>query len=198
MFTFIKLNWEKLSFHFRPFSVFVFLSDIRDLDKWSPRMREPFENMYGRDYFKKHWNLWIDSISSYRTKGDGMWKSPGTLVLFLVCLLYIVVHNCQYFRCNFRNWLAQLMDINLPLISVSLILLLTGDICRIEVDKVACPTLIIHGQQDALVPQSHAEYLNQHIKNSRFVLDLQRNLCTWLMVALHRAYAGVELGTGPI
>ena len=67
----MKPNWEKTCIHLRPLACNYPL-DIRDLDKWSPRMREPFENMYGRDYFKKHWNLWIDSISSYRIKGDGM------------------------------------------------------------------------------------------------------------------------------
>jgi len=34
-------------------------------------MRQPFEEVYGVEYFKKHWNLWVDAFSSYLTKGNG-------------------------------------------------------------------------------------------------------------------------------
>ena len=37
-------------------------------------MREPYEKLYGKDHFKEQWNLWVDSISSYRKKGDGKEK----------------------------------------------------------------------------------------------------------------------------
>ncbi len=62
--------WMLISHHCVDFS-----SDIRDLDKWSARMREPFEKVYGKEYFKKHWNMWIDSFSAYLSKGSGMFYS---------------------------------------------------------------------------------------------------------------------------
>ena len=42
-----------------------------------------------------------------------------------------------------------------------------GDICQEELAKIECPTLIIEGGNDAIVPGFHPEYLRQHIKNSQ-------------------------------
>jgi valacyclovir hydrolase len=33
---------------------------IRDVSKWSARMREPLEKLYGADYFAKTWSEWVD------------------------------------------------------------------------------------------------------------------------------------------
>lgn len=44
---------------------------VRDLDKWSPRMRAPFEEVYGKEYFKSQWNQWIDAYKSYLDEHDG-------------------------------------------------------------------------------------------------------------------------------
>ena len=44
-----------------------------------------------------------------------------------------------------------------------------GDLCMDEVEKVRCPTLILHGLKDAMCPQFHAEYLHENIKGSRLV-----------------------------
>ena len=43
----------------------------------------------------------------------------------------------------------------------------TGDICRGELARITCPTMVVHGQKDPLVGQFHAEYINNNIKNSR-------------------------------
>ena len=42
-----------------------------------------------------------------------------------------------------------------------------GDICKSALPGIKCPTLIVHGQKDPLVPHFHPEYLNEHIANSR-------------------------------
>lgn len=42
-----------------------------------------------------------------------------------------------------------------------------GDICKNELPKIVCPTLIIHGDQDPLVGLEHPEYLLKNIKNSK-------------------------------
>ncbi|XP_069047011.1 valacyclovir hydrolase [Lepisosteus oculatus] len=45
-----------------------------------------------------------------------------------------------------------------------------GSICRELLPQIACPTLIVHGEKDPMVPRFHAEYLLQHIKGSRLHL----------------------------
>ena len=47
-------------------------NSIRDISKWSAKMREPLEKLYGADYFKKTWERWVDTfISIYaEKKGD--------------------------------------------------------------------------------------------------------------------------------
>ncbi|XP_033755815.1 valacyclovir hydrolase-like [Pecten maximus] len=41
--------------------------NIRDISSWSDRMREPFEKIYGEEYFRKHWSLWVDACKAYFT-----------------------------------------------------------------------------------------------------------------------------------
>ncbi|XP_030064460.1 serine hydrolase BPHL [Microcaecilia unicolor] len=45
-----------------------------------------------------------------------------------------------------------------------------GNICRHLLPTIACPTLIMHGLKDAMVPSFHAEFLHKHIKDSRLYL----------------------------
>ncbi|RXN36389.1 valacyclovir hydrolase [Labeo rohita] len=42
-----------------------------------------------------------------------------------------------------------------------------GSICREVLPLISCPTLIIHGAKDPMVPSFHPEYLLQNIKGSR-------------------------------
>ena len=43
-------------------NVLFLLSDIRDVSKWSARMREPMEKVYGVDGFPKVWSAWVDGM----------------------------------------------------------------------------------------------------------------------------------------
>ena len=45
-----------------------------------------------------------------------------------------------------------------------------GDLCLEEVERVQCPTLIVHGAKDAMCPQFHAAYLHQKIRHSKMVV----------------------------
>lgn len=38
------------------------MSGIRDVSKWSAKMREPMEKVYGVDYFPQLWSEWIDGM----------------------------------------------------------------------------------------------------------------------------------------
>jgi len=85
---------------------------IRDTSKWSPKMREPLEALYGKEGLQEMNSGWIDGISQYFTERG-------------------------------------------------------GDICTSEVKKIECPTLVVHGQKDPLVPQFHPEYLHANIRGSK-------------------------------
>ncbi|KAL3046999.1 hypothetical protein OYC64_021262 [Pagothenia borchgrevinki] len=88
---------------------------VRDVSRWSARMRQPMEEVYGAEVFAKTWKAWVDGIAQYAKRPEGS-----------IC-----------------------MEL-LPLIS--------------------CPTLIIHGEKDPMVPNFHPQYLLKHIKGSQLHL----------------------------
>ena len=59
-----------------------------------------------------------------------------------------------------------------------------GDICRRRLGEIRCPTFILQGRKDPLVPNFHAEVLHQGITGSRlhFFPEGKHNI--------HQAYAG--------
>lgn len=84
---------------------------IRDIEKWSAKMRAPLEATYGLDYFRKTWESWTDAYCRFYHETD-------------------------------------------------------GDICKNDLANIVCPTLIIHGLKDPLVPIEHPYYLHENIKDS--------------------------------
>ncbi|XP_011262494.2 valacyclovir hydrolase isoform X1 [Camponotus floridanus] len=44
---------------------------IRDINKWSERMRTPMIQVYGEDYFRKTWSDWIDAMLRLYKKQNG-------------------------------------------------------------------------------------------------------------------------------
>ncbi|XP_055384332.1 valacyclovir hydrolase [Condylostylus longicornis] len=86
---------------------------IRDVKKWSPRMREPMEKIYGVDGFPKLWSDWVDIMTLiYKEK--------------------------------------------------------KGNICMEEVEKISCPTLIVHGKKDPMISPEHVPYLKEKITNCSY------------------------------
>uniref|UniRef100_A0A1A9WY48 AB hydrolase-1 domain-containing protein n=1 Tax=Glossina brevipalpis TaxID=37001 RepID=A0A1A9WY48_9MUSC len=47
------------------------LKGIRDVKKWSARMREPLEKLYGAERFAEMWNEWIDAVLNIHEKCEG-------------------------------------------------------------------------------------------------------------------------------
>lgn len=45
--------------------------NIRDVSKWSPKMREPLEKLYGADYFKSTWENWVDTFKKIYHEKNG-------------------------------------------------------------------------------------------------------------------------------
>ncbi|XP_040840019.1 valacyclovir hydrolase-like [Ochotona curzoniae] len=88
---------------------------IRDVSKWSEKVRQPLEALYGYDYLAKTCDQWVDGILQFK-------RFPE------------------------------------------------GSICRQLLPLVQCPTLIVHGEKDPLVPRFHADFLHEHIKGSRLHL----------------------------
>ncbi|NXN28509.1 BPHL hydrolase, partial [Nycticryphes semicollaris] len=88
---------------------------IRDVSKWSEKVKKPLEEMYGHKYFAKTCEAWVDGISRFAEKPD-------------------------------------------------------GNICQELLPDIKCPTFIIHGEKDPLVPRAHAEYIHKHIKGSRLLM----------------------------
>ncbi|XP_029904626.1 valacyclovir hydrolase [Myripristis murdjan] len=88
---------------------------IRDVSKWSPRMRQPMEDVYGAELFARVWEAWVDGISHF-------------------------VHRPE------------------------------GSICMELLPLISCPTLIVHGEKDPVVPGFHPQYLLKHIKGSKLHL----------------------------
>ncbi|XP_069114572.1 valacyclovir hydrolase-like [Argopecten irradians] len=54
---------------------------IRDISSWSDRMREPFMKLYGKDYFQKHWSLWVDAYIAYFTDRRDLFLFSRLLVM---------------------------------------------------------------------------------------------------------------------
>ena len=44
---------------------------IRDVSKWSPKMREPLEKLYGEEKFKELWENWVDCLARIYKENDG-------------------------------------------------------------------------------------------------------------------------------
>ncbi|XP_075069095.1 serine hydrolase BPHL [Mixophyes fleayi] len=88
---------------------------VKDITKWSPKMREPMEKLYGEEYFAKTFAAWVEAMGNFRRKSD-------------------------------------------------------GNICRHLLPLIDCPTLIVHGLKDALVPLFHPHSLHKQMKNSRLHL----------------------------
>jgi valacyclovir hydrolase len=71
----------------------------------------------------------------------------------------IAMYGEEYFRKTWSDWVEAFVGT----------LAAGGDICKGELSKITCPTLIVHGKKDPMVGMEHAEYLHRNIKNSEYV-----------------------------
>lgn len=68
------------------------------------------------------------------------------------------------------NTSEMLLNLLLLLINVKMLtfnVLRSGSICLELLPQISCPTLIIHGEKDPMVPSVHPQCLLKHIKGSR-------------------------------
>ena len=66
-----------------------------------------------------------------------------------------VYGSLQNVQAMWSAWVASMVEIHKG----------GGDMCKEELSRIRCPTLIIHGEKDALLPAEHVDYLQGHIGN---------------------------------
>ncbi|XP_007933578.1 valacyclovir hydrolase [Orycteropus afer afer] len=72
-----------------------------------------------------------------------------------------VLYGYDYFAQTCEKWVDGILQFKyLP----------DGNICRHLLPLIQCPTLIIHGEKDPLVPRFHADFIHKHVKGSRLHL----------------------------
>ncbi|XP_011504391.1 PREDICTED: valacyclovir hydrolase isoform X2 [Ceratosolen solmsi marchali] len=71
---------------------------------------------------------------------------------------FISLYGEEYFRRIWSDWVDGMKNIYDEK---------DGDICKSDLPKIKCPTLIIHGIKDAVVLREHPDYLKANISNSR-------------------------------
>ncbi|KAJ7395026.1 Valacyclovir hydrolase [Pitangus sulphuratus] len=130
---------------------------IRDVSKWSEKVRKPLEEMYGHNYFAKTCEAWVDGISHFAENSDVCGEDYSEAV---VPLQSMKVNGSAEIR------LQPVKEAHARASGY----LKGGNICQQLLPDIKCPTFIIHGEKDPLVPQAHAEYIHKHIKGSRLLL----------------------------
>lgn len=68
----------------------------------------------------------------------------------------IKMYGEDYFRKSWTAWIDLFSQIHKD----------GGDIFKKELPKIQCPTFILHGMKDAMVPYEHPEYFQKNISNS--------------------------------
>lgn len=62
---------------------------IRDVSKWSEKMRKPLETLYGADYFKTKWEEWVDTFEKiYSERGGDLCKEYLPLIQAQTLILH--------------------------------------------------------------------------------------------------------------
>lgn len=104
------VSWGASSYVTKP-EITGMETTVKNPDKWSPRMRQPFLELYGEQYLKQLCEEWVECFAVFYKRG--------------------------------------------------------GNICDEALPKIHCPTLIVHGDKDPMVPSFHCLHLHKHIQNSR-------------------------------
>ena len=73
------------------------------------------------------------------------------------------VYGKEYFPQLWEEWVDAITDLAYSTQDKNL--------CRQILPDIRCPSLIIHGNKDAMVASEHPEYLHKRIPNSRYLLS---------------------------
>jgi valacyclovir hydrolase len=90
----------------------AFFKALRDISKWSDKMKAPLIKLYTEEGLQKMWSNWCDAVNEMYEKNN-------------------------------------------------------GNVCKEVLDKIKCPTLILHGDQDPMVASVHPSHLVSSISGSK-------------------------------
>ncbi|ESO83077.1 hypothetical protein LOTGIDRAFT_133979, partial [Lottia gigantea] len=74
---------------------------------------------------------------------------------------FLEVYGEKYFRAQWQNWVKAYCRYYHEK---------GGDICKEDIKKIKCPTLIVHGEKDPLVSPEHPSYLHSNIPHAKLHL----------------------------
>ncbi|XP_032654285.1 serine hydrolase BPHL isoform X2 [Chelonoidis abingdonii] len=129
---------------------------------WDPRgygHSIPPARDFPPDFFERDARDAVDLMQALKFKNFSMlgWSDGGITALIAAAKYPTLIHKLVVWGAN-----AVVTQEDLKLYN--------GNICQHLLPHIKCPTFIIHGGKDPLVPQFHAEYLHKHIKESRLLL----------------------------
>ena len=89
------------------------IHQVKDVKKWSSRMREPMEKIYGEDYFPVLWEEWVDAITKIATSTPD--KNICREVLPQIRCPTLIIHGskdamvsmCTYFAMKIHCWFKR-------------------------------------------------------------------------------------------
>ena len=67
------------------------------------------------------------------------------------------MYGKEYFKTTWEDWIDAYTKIYEEE---------NGNLCKDDLDKIFCRTLILHGNKDPVVPREHCDYLHKNIKAS--------------------------------
>lgn len=74
----------------------------------------------------------------------------------------VAIYGEEYFSKTWADWIDAMKNIFDKK---------GGDICKGDLAKIKCPSLIVHGEKDAMVLREHPDYLKANINDSRYVYN---------------------------
>uniref|UniRef100_A0A8C5QCU2 AB hydrolase-1 domain-containing protein n=1 Tax=Leptobrachium leishanense TaxID=445787 RepID=A0A8C5QCU2_9ANUR len=63
---------------------------VKDVSKWSEKMRKPMEALYGKEYFTKTFEAWVEAMNTFTSRPDGKGNICQHLLPFIECPALII------------------------------------------------------------------------------------------------------------
>ncbi|XP_063779134.1 valacyclovir hydrolase isoform X2 [Pseudophryne corroboree] len=129
---------------------------------WDPQgygLSIPPARDYPTDFFSRDAKDAVDLMQALNFKKFSLlgWSDGGITALIAAGSYPSLIHKLVVWGAN-----AYVTEEDLQLYN--------GNICRHLLPLIDCPTLVIHGMKDAMVPPFHPQFIHQQLKNSRLHL----------------------------
>ncbi|XP_057554919.1 valacyclovir hydrolase isoform X3 [Hippopotamus amphibius kiboko] len=129
---------------------------------WDPRgygLSRPPDRDFPVEFFERDAKDAVDLMKALKFKKVSLlgWSDGGITALIAAARYPSCIHKMVIWGAN-----AYVTDQDEELYQ--------GSICRHLLPLVQCPTLIVHGEKDPLVPRFHADFIHRHVRGSRLHL----------------------------